>query len=644
MSHGQRRLAAIMFTDMVGYTSLGQKNEELSLALVEEQRGLIRPILARHSGKEIKTIGDAFLVEFANALDAVRCAYDIQRASREYNLSQPAMSRIRLRVGLHLGDVQESNGDILGDAVNVASRIEPLAEDGGVSLSRQVYDHVRGKVELSFSSLGQKALKNVELPLEVYKMVMPWERPGTALAGELDRRRIAVLPLTNMSSDPNDGYFADGMTEELISRLSRVPNLRVISRTSVMQYKNQAKSATAVGRELNVGRLLEGSVRKAGNRIRVAVQLIDTNTDEHLWAEDYDREFEDIFALQSDIASKVSSSFAADKFASGQPKDTEDVEAYNYYMRAMQLLHQATEQSLREATTLFEKAIAIDKSFVRAYAGLVSSLSTMSAQNFEDFATTAARAEGIARKALEIGPNWAEAHAAMAAVHTQFDRFEETISEARIAVELNPNLSEAYSVLGTACGSLGNLEDGIEYLKKAEELDPLSFQPSHLLCHAYLAAGKKSEAMGVAERVEELHPGNPLAYHCLAQCSIQKGDMAKAREYVEVGLRANPEAPVLIIDKGILYALAHRRGDAEGQLRRIESSDMESVRLNGQVWIRSVLGDLDQAFEALMRQADTHSWYSLMGTEPLFEGLRKDPRFAEFCNRVGLSAGQSASS
>ena len=212
-----------------------------------------------------------------------------------------------------------------------------------------------------------------------------------------------------------------------------------------------------------------------------------------------------------------------------------------------------------------------------------------------------------------------------------------------MAVELNPNLSEAYFVLGNSCDSLGNLEDGIEYLRMAGELDPLSFHYSHILCHAYLAAGRKSEAEGVAERLEELHPGNPHAYHCLAQCSIQLGDLAKAREFVDNGLRVNPEAPVLIIDKGILYALADQREDAEQQLHRIESSGMESVRLNGRVWIRSVLGDFDQAFEALMRQAEIHAWYSLVKTEPLFEGLRRDPRFLDFCNKVGLPAGPHTS-
>src|SRR3989441_4251959 len=236
---------------MVGYTTLGQRNESLSLALVEEQRKLIRPILNRHRGREIKTMGDAFLVEFPSALDAVKCAYDIQRTAREYNISAPVEPRIHLRIGIHLGDVTESDGDISGDSVNVASRIESLAEDGGVCLTRQVYDHVHNKFKLPLLSLGPKLLKNVSAPVEVYKMVMPWQGEKILGSTRFDRRRIAVLPFANISRDSTDEYFADGMTEELIATMSRLQGLRVIARTSVMGYKAGQKKINEVARELD---------------------------------------------------------------------------------------------------------------------------------------------------------------------------------------------------------------------------------------------------------------------------------------------------------------------------------------------------------------------------------------------------------
>ncbi len=262
-----------MFTDMVGYTALGQRNESLSLALVEEQRRIVRPILLRHNGREVKTIGDAFLVEFPNALDAVRCAYDVQRATREFNISVPEESKIQLRVGVHLGDVVESGGDIFGDAVNVASRIESIAEGGGVCLTRQVYDGVRNKIELTFTSLGEKSLKNVDLPIEVYRIDMPWDRRELESTRKLDSHRIAVLPFASLSPDPNDEFFADGLTDELITRLSLLSGLEVIARTSVMSYKKKEKNANQIGKELRAGALVEGSVRKSGNRIRVTAQL-----------------------------------------------------------------------------------------------------------------------------------------------------------------------------------------------------------------------------------------------------------------------------------------------------------------------------------------------------------------------------------
>ena len=242
-----------MFTDIVGYTALGQRDESLSLAVVEAQQKLVRPVIARHEGREVKTIGDAFLVEFSSAIEAVRCAYDIQRSVREFNLALESGKRLHLRVGIHLGEVVEKDGDILGDAVNVASRVQTFAEDGGVCLTQQVYDQVHNKLELPLASIGRKSLKNVNAPLEIYKMVMPWADGKTTPSTQLDKKRIAVLPLLNMSADPEDQYFADGMTEELISTLSRLKGLTVIARTSVMRYKGTSLPIGEICRELKAG-------------------------------------------------------------------------------------------------------------------------------------------------------------------------------------------------------------------------------------------------------------------------------------------------------------------------------------------------------------------------------------------------------
>jgi adenylate cyclase len=263
--------------------------------MLDENRKMMRPTFTAHNGKEIKTIGDAFLVEFSSALDTVRCAYDIQRKSREFNLSLAREKRVILRIGIHVGEVIEgSDGDILGDAVNVASRIQSLAQEGSVCLTQQVFDQVHNKFELPLKSIGKQSLRNVTIPVEIYEMVMPWNKVAEEAATKTtkpDRNRIAVLPLANISSDPKDEYFADGMTEELISTLSKIRGLRVISRTSVLRYKQTNKSLSEIAKELNVGAVLEGSVRKAADDLRITVQLIDVENDEHLWSEDYDRKF-----------------------------------------------------------------------------------------------------------------------------------------------------------------------------------------------------------------------------------------------------------------------------------------------------------------------------------------------------------------
>ncbi|TMI41573.1 adenylate/guanylate cyclase domain-containing protein, partial [Candidatus Bathyarchaeota archaeon] len=280
LPEGDRRLAAIMFTDMVGYTALSQKDEGYSLQLLKEQRKLVRPFFPKHSGREVKTFGDAFLVEFASALEAVRCAFDIQQALHELNSGRPPESRLLLRIGVHLGDVIHSQNDVYGDDVNVASRIEPLAEPGGICITRQVYDHIKNKFEFPLSSLGKKELKNISEPTEVFRVILPWQKE-VAVSPGFDVHRLAVLPLANISPDPKDSYFADGMTEELITVLSQLEGLRVIARTSVDHYAGREKRVSQIAQELQVGSVMEGSVRMAKDRIRVTVQLINTTNEEH---------------------------------------------------------------------------------------------------------------------------------------------------------------------------------------------------------------------------------------------------------------------------------------------------------------------------------------------------------------------------
>jgi adenylate cyclase len=629
-----------MFTDMIGYTSLGQKNEELSLALVEEQRKVIRPVVARHNGREIKTIGDAFLVEFQSALDAVRCAYDIQRATREFNVSTAEDRRIHLRVGIHLGDVVEYGGDISGDAVNVASRIEPLAEDGGVCLSSQVKESVQNKINLHFMSIGEKSLKNVIAPMEVFRIVMPWEKEGDEPALNLDSKRLAVLPFVSMSPDPNDEYFADGLTEELIAKISMIEGLEVIARTSVMGFKKKDKKATEIARELKVGTLLEGSVRKAGNKIRVTAQLINANTEGHLWAESYDRNLDDIFAVQSSVAENVAGALKLKLFEGGKAGSESKVslDAYTSFLRASQLYNERSEASLKEALELLHRAVSKGPTFARAYASLANVW--LGLDLYEDSVGSRRNAEEAARKAVELDSESAEAHEALGAVHEAMDRFNEARSEAEKALRINPNLAEAHYRLGSLDCLFGRFEEGIAHLKKAWELDPLSVKTGFLLTHCLRVAGRIDDALAVLDRFKDLHPRSPYMYDSFATLFFQTKQFDKAEEYISAGLRYDPDNWALKVDRGCLNAYLGKRTEAEEELKKlINEGDVQ--RDMAQFFIRTALEDVDEAFEALMRQAELHTWWMMVHLDPLTEILRRDPRFSEFRMKVGLPSPDS---
>ena len=626
-----------MFTDMVGYTALGQMNESLSLALVEEQRKLIRPILTRHNGIEIKTIGDAFLVEFPNAVDAVRCAYDIQRAIKEFNLSLESDKRIHLRIGVHVGEVVESQGDISGDAVNVASRIEPLAEDGGVCLTSQVYDHVKSKLDLRLTSLGVRTLKNVAEPVGIYKMVMPWQSEATGPPAQLDTKRIAVLPFANLSSDPEEGYFADGMTEELITALSGVRRLTVIARTSVMKYKGSQKGASEVGRELSVGSLLEGSVRKAGNRVRITAQLIDTTTEGHLWAQNYDRQLEDIFAIQSEIAEKVAAELkirlVADERRVIEQKPTENTEAYTLYLRGRQLMGERTEPAFRQALEIFENVIALDPSFAKAHAGVAECYVFLVMDGYEAYERTALKAELSARKALSLSPELAEAHATLADVDFLEDDLVGSEKEARQAIDLNPSLPEAYDLLSDLAMMKGDVDEGIKAIEAAYRLDPMVPRVVGRLGRFYSSTGRESDALKHWEKTAQLAPADTA--RTMTEYYLYKGDTEKAKECYSRAVKLEPTNRWALWMRGFIAARTGDKNGALGVIKEIEANWLGATNLNDIAFVHYALGDLDSFFAYINRATDQHTlrfFYPMYS--PLFAKAREDPRFQAFLGKI----------
>src|SRR3990172_1879345 len=448
---GERRLAAIMFTDMVGFTALTQRSEGNAINLLDEQKRLVRPLLAKHNGREVQVTGDGFLVEFASSLEAVRCAVEIQSSLRDLNANRPAEQQILVRIGIHLGDIIHRGPDIAGDAVNVASRIEPLAPPGGICITAQVHASVLNKMDIGFESLGIPALKNVATPIEIFKVTGFGEgesKPAPLKKGP-PSDRVAVLPFLNISPDQADEYFADGLTEELISAVSQITGLRVIARTSVMRYKGANKPIAEISRELNVGRILEGSVRKAGDKIRISVQFIETVNEEPRWSLKYDRELKDVFAIQSEIAKNVADALREHRLGgapvSATGRSTGSTEAYLNYLRGRQFWNKRTEDSLKRAILFFEEAIRIDGGYAMAYTGLADCYAVLALLEFMAPNEAFPKAEQAVHRALALNPNLAEAHTSLGLVRFQYSwDWEGAEQELKKAIDINPNYAPAH--------------------------------------------------------------------------------------------------------------------------------------------------------------------------------------------------------
>ncbi len=634
-----------MFTDLVGYTALAQQSESLALELLEEHRKILRSIFSKYNGTEIKTMGDAFLVEFASALEAANCGFEIQKVLHERNLSQSEeLKKIRLRIGMHLGDVVHSASDVYGDAVNIASRIEPLADEGGVCLTRQVYDHIHNNFALPLTSLGQRTLKNVSGSVEVYKIVLPWkEQTAKKQQAESTKMRIAVLPLANFSPDPNDEYFADGMTEELIDRLAQVKGFRVIARTSVMGYKKQKdKKISEIAKELGVGTIVEGSVRKAGSRIRITAQLIDTASEEHLWSDRYDKELDDVFAVQTDIATKIANELAGKmtvsipESASTQhpSQDTQNMDAYISYLRARRLFaEKGSEQSIKHALTFFEEAVRLDSRFARARVGIAEVVQWLGTEGATPYLESNRRAREELTKALELNESLAEAHSSLSGLFLAEDKFEASKREARRAIELNPNLSDPYRWLAQIAAGNGRIDEAVRLLESALLVDPMDINVISFLGRAYMYAGREQEALAFWERTKALSPFRTNAHSMEYYLAI--GDYSKASQALKELERLRPESVWTETYRGILAAWT---GDVEGARRSIEN--LEKRRASGEFavfhagFVHYALGDMDEFVKCIEQSFELHGLPLLeLMYSRLFEDARKDPRIIEILRK-----------
>jgi adenylate cyclase len=601
-----------MFLDRVGFTAATHADEAKSMELLEEQEALIGPAIVAHHGRQVKSTGDGVLAEFDSALKATQCGIEIQRQLHERN-SRTGSTPIRVRIGIHLGDVVERGSDIFGDAVNIASRIEPLAAPGGVCVSASVRDQVRNKISDTLELLPRAALKGIDSPVEVYRIVLPWSVPASSDAMPV-RNRLAVLPLSNISPDPNDEYFADGLTEEITTVLSKIPQLRVIARTSVLPYKAATKSVSAIGAELGVSTVLQGSVRKAGNRLRVTLQLIDVASQEHSWSESYDRDLNDVFVIQSEIAEKTAAALRLELLArereSIRRRPTSNLVAYNLYLQGLHQLTGLTYESYAASVRFLEQAVEADPNFAGASAMLANQLISLSGETLPpDVAFP--RARELIERALKLEPDSAEAHLARGNLAFQDERnWPVAESEIRRALELNPSSAPAHFWYAVILRALLRYDEAIEQIGLAADLDP------------------RWERIPVVTGLMRL----------------ESGDFVGAEAEVERSLLRSPESVDPLLLRCTIYIKSGRTEEAQRVLRQTEGAVPTRSRLE-RASLRGLLGDPSEARECLRELehkspgAGMTTWwvsalYSSIGeTETALEVLEKDARGG---SRAGL--------
>ncbi|OLE67984.1 hypothetical protein AUF78_18220 [archaeon 13_1_20CM_2_51_12] len=642
MSQAGRKLAAIMYTDIEGYTALTQGDESLALKLLETHRELIRPVFAKYLGREVKTMGDAFLLEFDSALQATECAAEVQRVLRGYN--ETATLKVPLRIGIHAGDVIHREGDVYGDAVNIASRIVRLATGGEICISAQVYDQVHNKVPYRLLKLGPQALKNVSFPTDAYNLELPWQTSRMNAVWKQDRNRVAILPLVNITNDPNDEYFADGMTEEMISTLSNVSGLTVISRTSTMQYKGAKKNLVDIGRELGAGTLIEGSVRKAGNRVRITIQLLDAREDKHLWAQSYDRELQDIFAVQSDVATNVADALKVKlldrEVTQLKKKPTENTEAYLLYLKGREFWNKRSESNVRKALEYFQLAIDADPGFALALVGLADSWGVLQSWGFVSTTEAAPKMKQAVLRALKLDNTLAEAHAAYALELALYEwKWEEAELEFKRAIELNPNYATAhqwysYSVLRYTRRMTEELKEAY----KALELDPLAPVMSLNMGQTMYIREEYDKAIEYFEKSLAIDPNFLMAYLHQAGCYLASARYEKGIELIETYLPKVQTKTRTNLGFAWAHGIAGRIGEARRLIAEVEQAgDKELIPPIEFADAYAALGETDKMFEYLDKAA-LQKDYAVPATlvDPFYKRYRSDPRFIALKDKVGI--------
>jgi adenylate cyclase len=708
----ERKLAAIMFTDMVGYSALAQRDDKVALELLEEHRRLLREIFPRFHGTEIKTIGDAFLVEFGSALEAAQCAIEIQRTLAKRNHDVTSDRRIELKIGIHIGDVVHREGDVYGDGVNIASRIEALAGAGGICVSMDVERQIRNALEARFEKFGSADLKNIKLPMELFRIVLPWESGtkagpvaakgskksplyiGTAVVAALallsggwwlvehsrrdhnnnketesakvlpaaeartpEQNSVAVLPFVNLSDDKGSEYFSDGVSEELLTVLQKIPGLHVAARTSAFSFKGKNATAQEIGQKLGVAYLVDGSVRKSGEAVRIAARLARADTGEELWSENYTRDLKDVFAVQTELAQTIveqlrgrfagtdAGSTAKEKIQAevqaAEKGGTKNVEAHESYLQGRFYENRHSEKSAREALTAYEHAVALDPGFALAWAGVadthlwLAAFATEGGQKTFDAHLASAR-DAIAR-ALSIEPNLPAGLLARATIETNFDfnwnAAAQSVSKALALAPADPYILIAAGNLEIA---RGNMDRSIELYRRAVDLDPVNAQALGFLAFNLAATKRFAEARAEYPRVIELNPSAPWAHAGLGLSYLLENKFEEAATAAQAD--AGEWARLLIV---ACARWGQRKiPEADAALTQL-TKDFAETAAYQIAEVYAYRGDKDKAFEWLERaRRQRDPGLASLRKDPLLPNLHDDPRWNAFLHTMGLADDQ----
>jgi len=639
-----RQLAAILFADITGYTALVQENEQLARLKRKRLKKVLEETTNQFHGKILQYYGDGSLSIFSSAIDSVYCAIEIQLQLQE----EPT---VPLRIGIHVGDVTIEDDAIYGDGVNIASRIESLAVSGGIFISEKLYDEIRNQQNIATREMGYFELKNIKSPLRIFAIA----NSGIAVPARDELKgktketnnRLAVLPFVNMSADPENEYFSDGITEELLNALTRVEGLQVTSRTSAFAFKGKHTDIRDIAIQLNVDKVLEGSVRKSGSRVRITAQLINAADGYHIWSENYDRNLTDIFEVQDEISGIIAGKLRENLGVAQKPEHlvkapVKNVAAYTHYLKGLHYWNKLTPADIRKAIECYEQAIVVEPNYAQAYAmcagayGYLGGTGQMLPESAFEIVSR------YADKALQLDDSIAEGHIAKANAYLFYEQnWKEAYKSLQKALELNPGSIEGYETLGYYYIIIGQIEKAVQVMEEAEKIDPLSPIIAQSLGSMYVFAGRFDEAIRQADKMLEINPTMRISIEMKGWAFGMKGDWETALQLFEEVHRLTNHPLKGLVGLGFAYARLGQQGKALECIHKMEQrqqQEPDSVIDPDLAAVWFALENLDKTFYYLNRSIDkkmTSVSYFLQ--YPPYKAIKKDPRCKELLKRQGFT-------